>query len=524
VALLDGETLPLTFAGIQAGNHTRGHRFHNPTPTAVTGLEDWLETMAASHVMPNRQARTETIQAQVNALAQSAGGVIQEDDALLEEVAGLVEWPVPLLGQFESRFLEVPAQVLVTAMKVHQRYFPIFTQEGTLTNHFVLVSGTVVNDPAVVVDGNEKVIRPRLADAEFFFDQDKKTSLDTFVSRLEQRTFLKGLGTMRDKATRLARLSKSFARHTAPGSEVNAERAGLLAKGDLSSAMVGEFAKLQGHMGRDYARLAGEAPDVAEAIYEHYLPRFATDTLPETALGATTALADRWDSIVGCFVLGLEPSGSADPYALRRQALGILRISIARPEGPTLTEGFQLTTESYEDGLCSDWDDARDRVMTFMRNRLKHMLTEAHPTDLVEAVLASGFDNVGDTLGRLKALNALKQTSDWDDLAIAVKRVVRIVADQPTSDLDTATLDTGAEQGLYDAYSGALGRIDTALEQRDYETALSLMADLRPPIDRFFDDVMVMSDDPAERQRRLALLALIATVFHRMADFSRVST
>jgi glycyl-tRNA synthetase beta chain len=531
VGLFGDTVLGLEFAGITADRQTRGHRFLAPEAFSVQGVEDWLDGLRKAHVEPDPAVRREVIVRESRALTGPLGHDVELDETLLDEVVGLVEWPVPLLASFEQEFLAIPPQVLITAMKSHQRYFPVHDSEGALTNRFVLVANTIVRDPEVVAQGNGRVIRARLADARFFFEQDTRRAeekgLQDFVEQLKERTFLKGLGTMRDKAERLSRLAGRVARVLDPedgDAAARATRAGLLAKADLSTEMVGEFPKLQGEMGRDYARIVGESDAISEAIFEHYLPRFADDALPSTALGASVALADRLDSIVGCYALGLEPTGSADPYALRRQALGVLRILSQQPNAPALDTAVEFACTAHDDDVVDDWGQVNSRVLDFFRGRLKNMLAEHYPTDLTEAVLSAGFFVPRDAEGRLAALNTLKETEGWDDLAIAVKRVVRIVQDQPVSELDPTTLSEGAEQDLYAASSDVGAQAQAALTQGAYADALILLASLKPHIDRFFEDVMVLSEDPGERTRRLALLGVVASLFNRVADFSKVST
>jgi glycyl-tRNA synthetase beta chain len=527
VALYGGATLPVSCFDIAAGCTTRGHRFLNPEPFEVDGLSSWLEGLRARHVEPDPAVRRQQIAEAATALATSVGGEAIIEDALLEEVTGLVEWVVPLLGTFDADALTLPAEVLVTSMNVHQRYFAVRAADGGLSNHFIIISGMVVRDPEVVVTGNVRVLAARLADARFFYEADAAKGIEHFVPKLAGRRFLEGLGTMHDKAERLQRLSGVIAARLSPeepGDVALAQRAGLLCKADLATEMVGEFAKLQGEMGADYARKSGEPDAVADAIEAHYRPKHAADTLPDSTVGAAVALADRLDSLVGCFALGVEPTGSADPYALRRQALGVLRIVEDASPAPALSEALDMARDAYGEALDIDWATVRGRLMSFFRGRLKAALSQTYPSDLTEAVLSVGYDDPADARGRLEALYALKQTPVWETLAAAVKRVANIGGAHDGGTVDPTSLTEPAAVALYEAWHAVQGSASGALDGADYRGALERLVTLKPAIDRFFDEVLVMSHDPAERARRLDLLANIDALFHRIAAFDKVST
>lgn len=527
LALYDGEVVPVSFARVESGRQTRGHRFLHPEPFDVSNGDDWLEGLRSRNVEPDRLARRSHIEEGARALAAELGGEVLLDSTLLDEVTGLCEWPVCALGGFEEAYLDLPDPVLITSMKSHQKYVPIAGADGGLLRHFVVVVGTVSTDPDVVVAGNARVIRARLADARFFYEQDTSRPLAQFVPLLSQRLFLAGLGTMEHKASRLGQLATRLADELAPGDSdlaTSAARAALLAKADLATAMVGEFASLQGEMGRDYARKAGEEDAVAEAIYEHYLPRHAGDDLPRTPHGKVVALADRLDSVVGCFALGLEPTGSQDPYGLRRQALAICRILAASSPAPGLAACLDHARATYGDTLDVDWDGVRSRILEFIRGRMKAALAKEHAADLAEAVLSVGFDQPADVHGRLDALARLKATDGWDELAEAVKRVARIVGDHPTGAVDPSAFTEEAARGLHDAWAEVHDSASANLDAGDYDGALAQLVTLKPAIDRFFDDVLVMSEDKIERARRLGLLAQLQALFGRVADFDKVST
>ncbi|MCB9728084.1 MAG: glycine--tRNA ligase subunit beta [Deltaproteobacteria bacterium] len=527
VALYDGEVLPLAWGGVTADRWTRGHRFMAPAPFEVHTALSWLEGLRERYVEPDAAIREERVEAGAHRLAADVGGSPALDDALLEEVGGIVEWPVPLLGNFEASYLELPPAVITTPMTVHQRYIPIIDSAGALTRHFVIVAGIEATDPSVISAGNGRVLRARLADARFFFEQDTRVPLDSFVPKLEERVFLQGLGTMGARAVRLQELSGLLCATLAPDAPeapALAARAGLLAKADLATGVVGEFAQLQGEMGREYARRSGEPDAVAEAIFEHYMPRSATDDIPESLLGRAVALADKLDALVGCFSLGLEPTGSADPYALRRQALGVIRILEEADPAPGIAEVLDIARSVYGGALAADWPPVRERLLEFFRGRMKAALAQDYTSDLAEAVLAVGFDDPADARGRLEALFAMKRTEGWDAMAATVKRVRKIVEDTAPGELDPASLTEPAERGLFEAWTGVERAASRALDAGEYADALEGLATLEPAIERFFVEVLVMSEDPSERARRLALLARVDGLFHRIAAFDRVST
>ncbi len=527
VALFGGEVIDLEFADVKSGRTTRGHRFLAPEPFEVSDSATWLQGLRDAKVEPDASVRREMIREGAERLAKKVGGIAQIGDKLLTEVAGLAEWPNPGLGAFEERFLEVPDCVLTTSMKSHQKYFPIVDPAGALLPHFIVVMEGESTEPEIVLQGNGRVLRARLADAAFFFEQDKKRSLEHFVDKLAERRFLEGLGTMADKAQRLGALSGRMAALLAPGDEDTATlatRAGLLAKADLSTDMVNEFASLQGLMGEIYGALAGEPEAVACALAEHYRPRFAGDELPSSVVSASVALADRLDSIVGCFSLGLEPTGSADPYALRRQALGVKRLLENFRPAPSISEALEQVREVYGETLSRPWGETREAIQSFFRGRMKASLGEEFATDLAEAVLSVGHDEPADVLGRLVALSNLKSRAEWTELAVAVKRVANIAAEHAANPMDRERFCEEAELDLYDAWSAIQSETSVALDERRYNDAVEGLVSLKPSIDRFFEEVMVMSEDAEERQRRLDLVSHIHALFSRIAHFERIST
>jgi glycyl-tRNA synthetase beta chain len=521
IALLDGEVIPVEFAGVRSGAETRGHRFHDPAPVAVRSIAEYLDALAAHHVVVDPAARREIVAREVERLGREAGGTTVPDPGLVAEVANLVEWPVGVLGSFDPRFLEVPREVIVSAMRGHQRYFAVDDAAGALKHAFITVAGTAPRDPAVVRRGNERVLAARLSDARFFFAEDQKVTLADRAERLAGIVFINKLGTMAEKVARVRALAVGFAQVVdAPQGLV--ARAADLCKADLTTLMVGEFPELQGVMGREYARRQGEAPEVAEAILEHYLPRGAQDQLPRGLVGAVLAVADRMDSIVGCFGVGLQPTGSADPYALRRAALGVLQIVLARGWRVSLQDLAQGAARGYGKPAFTD---AVPAVLDFLRGRLRGVLAENSPADVVDAVLAVGAADVVDAAARARALAELRQRADFEPVGVAFKRVANILkGEEVAAPAAGLTLPVApAEQALEDAFAAVAGRAEQQIAAHEYAAALRDLSTLRAPVDTFFEGVLVMDPDPNLKQRRLWLLGRINRLFMRIADFRQLA-
>ncbi len=527
VALYSGAVVPFTFASIDSGDISRGHRFMAPGPVQVSGITSYLEAMKKASVVIDQNERKKTIVEKLNELAKKAGGMPDADDALVDEVMFLVEAAFPVLCSFEKEFLELPKEVLVTTMKKHQKYFPVLDAEGRALNYFIAVNNTEVIDAAVVVSGHERVLRARLSDARFFYGEDQKKSLPGLSESLKNVLYQKKLGTSYEKMERF----RSLAAHLAetlmnPTIKTKVERAAYLCKADLVSEMVGEFPELQGVMGREYARLAGEPEAVCEAIYEHYLPRFAGDELPASDVGAVVSIADKLDTIAGCFAVGLIPTGTADPYALRRQCLGIINILLSRKFNVSLADLAAAAADQLAAKTSRPKDDIVADVLAFFSGRLSNQLTSqgvAH--DVVEAVLCLGLDNVTDSANRIEALQKMKKDADFEPLAVSFKRVVNILkkSGRPEAAIDPAMFEHDAERRLHQKYLEIRDKVRELMAQKMYLDALRLISTIRETVDGFFDNVMVMADDMNVRQNRLALLGEIASLFTSFADFSKIA-
>ncbi|HKK13854.1 MAG TPA: glycine--tRNA ligase subunit beta [Gammaproteobacteria bacterium] len=524
VLLFGDQALEATVLGVAAGRQTRGHRFHHPEPLYVAepgGYAPLLET--EGHVLADMDVRREAIRAQVAEAAQAVGGRAVIDEALLEEVTALVEWPVALHGSFDTRFLEVPAEALVSSMQDHQKYFPVVDEAGALQPYFVTVANIESRDPEQVRAGNERVIRPRLADAAFFWEQDRQTSLAARARRLATVVFQDRLGTLLDKQERVAELAATVA-EALGGDAGLARRAAGLAKCDLLTHMVGEFPELQGIMGRYYATHDGEPAEVATALEEQYWPRFAGDALPRTPTGRALAIADRLDTLVGIFAIGQPPTGDKDPFALRRAALGVLRTLLEGPQELDLRELLHRAAGAFPAGLRAG--DVVGEVFDFMMERLRgYYLEEGIPADVFEAVRSVGPTRPLDMERRLRACMAFRRLPEAESLAAANKRIRNILRKTDETippEVSAEALREPAEQALAGQLKALEARVAPLLEGGDYTGALRELASLRAPVDRFFDDVMVMAEEPALRRNRLALLRRLGDLFLQVADLSRL--
>ncbi|MFG6176301.1 glycine--tRNA ligase subunit beta [Halomonas sp. THAF12] len=523
VMLYGSDVVEASALGLTSGRTTRGHRFHAPEPIELAHADDYLETLEQAWVLADRDKRRERIREQVLAEAevQEAQAVIDED--LLIEVSGLVEWPVALAGGFDERFLEVPAECLISSMKANQKYFHLLDSEGNLKPRFITVSNIDSPSPELVIQGNEKVIRPRLADAAFFYETDRQHPLAKRIADLSSVVFQQKLGTLADKAHRNAAVS-AFIAGRIDGEVAHARRAAELAKCDLVTEMVLEFPELQGVMGRYYATHDGEDAEVARALEEQYLPRFAGDAIPQTRTGQALALADRLDTLTGIFGIGQRPTGTKDPFALRRAAIGVLNILIQGKLDLDLRELLELAAAQhqelpYADGLV-------DEVLAYMLDRFRAWAQdEGIGAEVYLAVRSRPVTKPLDFARRLQAVNAFARREEAAALAAANKRVSNILTKQDgdvSATVDTTLLKEDAEKALAEALSGCHEKVAPLFAEARYSDALDVLATLREPVDRFFDDVMVMAEDEDVKRNRLALLASLQALFLEVADIAEL--
>ncbi|MGB5833194.1 MAG: glycine--tRNA ligase subunit beta, partial [Thiohalocapsa sp.] len=494
--------------GVEIGSSSRGHRFHHPGPVAIDAPHVYAEAMRAAHVEPSLAARRDRIRDQATELAASVGGEVHIPEDLLDEVASLCEWPIALLGQFEDRFLEVPPEALVETMQKNQKYFPVFDRQTALRPYFITVSNIESRDPDVVRAGNERVIRPRFSDAMFFWEQDRKRSLADRQSALSRVVFERQLGSVWDKAKRVSTLAVGIAEQLGYDQAL-AERAALIGKCDLVTLMVGEFASLQGTMGRYYAQHDGEDACVVAAMEEQYLPRHAGDRLPSSACGRVLALADKLDTLIGIFAIGQRPTGVKDPYGLRRAAIGVMRILIETPLPLDLKILLEQAADAYR-GSGVDAAGTMDAVYTYITDRLPGYFAERGiGGDLIDAVLAAGSSVPSDIERRVAAVAAFRELDAAEALAAANKRIRNILRksgeNQSDRGIRAEQLVEPAEQRLAQRIEALGAEIAPLLRANDYDSVLRTLAGLRKDVDRFFDEVMVMAEEPELRANRIAV-------------------
>jgi glycyl-tRNA synthetase beta chain len=521
LALWGGSVVNFELNGIKSGNLSRGHRFMSPGAFMVKDFKSYSLQTEPNSVVIDPEVRKQRIVQQTRELAQAKGGTVLDDPGLVEEVANLVEYPVAVVGSFNKDYLRVPKEVLITAMREHQRYFSVVASDGNLLPCFITISNTRAIDMEVVRAGNERVLSARLSDAAYFFDHDVKQPLADRVEGLKKVTYQEKLGTIYDKTERVKALALYLA-GLIKADKNTAERAAYLCKADLLTGVVGEFPKLQGVMGRQYALISGEDPRVADAILEHYLPRFAGDKLPASAEGFCVGIADRIDTITGCFSVGLIPSGSEDPYGLRRQSMAILNMLIERGLRLSLVD---LISEACKQYRLKDKDmmKVESETLDFFRQRLAGMLSsEGLRSDVVDAALSVGFDDPVIGREKVRALDALRTSEDYQPLVTALKRAGNILPKEFGGTVNRSLLKQGAELSLYAAYIEIKDRVMEKVEKLDFRGALADIASLRKNVDAFFDTVMVMDKDPEVKNNRLALLAGITGLFSGIADFSRL--
>ena len=525
VMMIDDRVVDGEIYGLAAGRSSYGHRFHAPQALELADAADYADLLQVQGlVIASFERRRDMIRHQVEQAAARLGGEARIEDELLDEVTALVEYPVAVCGQFDAEFLELPAEVLVMTMQENQKYFALFDRDGELLPHFIAVANIDSRKPEVVAAGNERVIRPRFADAGFFFAQDRKQGLDVMRFRLDSVVFQDRLGSLGDKTARIIRLAKYIASHI-DGDQDLVRRAADLCKADLMSDMVGEFPKLQGVMGRYYAELQQEDPRVCDAIEQHYWPRHAGDRLPEGSIAQALALADRLDTLIGIFAIGEKPGGDKDPFALRRAALGVLRIIVEGRLPLDLRDLCQTAADGYYKKI--EAAAAIDEVIDYVFDRLRAYYQEQDIAfDIVDAVAHDRPGRLHDCDQRIRAVAEFQGHEAAAALAAANKRINNILKKQAvvTAAVDPKLLRETAETDLHEQLQALAGDVGALFAEGRYLQGLERLAELRPAVDRFFDDVMVMTDDEALKNNRLALLDQLMQSFRTVADFSRIQT
>jgi len=527
VALFGGKVVPIEIAGIRSGNRTRGHRFMAPGALAVSGFSDFEEKLKSCYVFIDGAQRAKKIEGTAKMNAKALSGSPMMDPELLATVSNMVEYPSTLCGAFDPAYLSIPAPVLITAMKKHQKYFAVQDQAGKLLPNFVAVNNTVARDEAVVRKGHERVLRARLSDASFFFHEDRKKTLKARLEDLKGVIYQARLGTSYAKVQRFARLAEFLAKQAAPDKIDQVKLAAGLCKCDLVTGMVTEFPELQGVMGTEYARLDGHPEEVCLAIREHYLPARAGDDLPSSALGALVGIADRMDTIVGFFAIGSEPTGAADPFALRRHALAVLRILEQWDWNLSLSDFITESLTLLAEEISCDKEATFHRVKDFFRERYKQMMLRSeYSSDLVEAVIAVEFDHIGHLRPRCDQLKGfIKEFGEFESLVLTFKRVTNILKNQgAASGVDPSFFREPCEADLLQAYRSVKDDVERLIKEKNYAAALNLMAGLKGSVDAFFEGVEILTkESEAVKNNRVALLQELSRLFLKVADFSKFS-
>jgi len=524
LALFNGQVIPFGFGGIESGNRSYGHRFMGPHAFEVRDFKTYMRQTKDAFVIVDPQERKKMIEEGIAEAAAEVSGRVLSNQDLLEEVTYLVEYPTAVVGSFEKEFLRLPREVVINAMQEHQRYFPIVDKRGKLMPYFVSICNTRPPDMEIFKRGNERVLKARLSDAKFFFEEDTKEPLDRKVEALKSVIFQAQLGTSYEKVLRFKELALSLARKFRPDLEEKVERAAMLCKADLVSGMVGEFPALQGVVGKEYALISGEDEEVATALSEHYLPTSAGDRLPSAPIGDFVSIADKLDTIVGCFGVGLMPTGAGDPFGLRRQALGIIHVILGKGYPISLTALIRVAMELLKEKIERSPEEIEADVLAFFRGRFANLLaSRGYPGDLVESVLAVQADDLQDAHARVEVLAKFRGKPQFEPLAVVFKRIANILKGADYSPKTNPGLfEEPQEWELHQRYLEMKGDFDSLMKNGDYKGVMAALAKLHVPVNKFFDHVLVMAEDEKVRDNRLALLGEIQGLFSQVTDFSRV--
>ncbi len=521
VAILNGKILPFKFGSIKSGNKTVGHRFMSPESFEVKDFESFEKEMEKRFVIIDFHKRRELLLKEVEEQARALGGKILNDMELIDTVTNLVEYPFPVAGNIDESFLKLPEEVIITPMKVHQKYFPVYNEKGKLLPYFITVSNTKAKDMSVVAHGNERVLKARLNDAKFFYDEDRKYKLEHFVERLRKVVFQKDIGTSYEKMERFRELAVFIANNLNPEVKEITERAAYLCKGDLESNMVYEFPELQGIMGKYYAISSGESQKVAEAIYEHYLPRFADDEIPKSDAGAFISIADRIDTIVGFFAIGKIPTGTADPYALRRHAIAIIKIILGKEYRLSLHEILNRAKELYINKFKIS-DDVIDSIKNFFAQRYYNMLSNEFDYDVINSVITAEFDDIYETYLRTIDVQKIKEDKDFQDVIIPFKRVANITKDWTDTVIAESYFKEKEEKELFETFVVVKEEFLKLKKEENFLAALKSFTKMKDSINNFFDNVLVMDKNEEIKRNRLNLLKSIYNTFNSIADLTQI--
>jgi glycyl-tRNA synthetase beta chain len=526
VAILDNEVLPFELEGIRAGNTTRGHRFLGSQDIRIDKIDSYESQLRDNFVIVDQEERKDIIRLKAEKLAKEKGGSIQKDEDLLDEVTNLVEYPTPIIGRIKEEYLGLPFDVITTPMKEHLRYFPVLDDKGRLLPYFVTVRNGDSQHEETVVKGNEKVLGARLEDAKFFYKDDVSIPLEAYVERLKTLTFQEKLGTVYDKTSRLIRLTAKIGDYLEVGEETekNLQRASFLSKADLVTKMVTEFTELQGKIGMEYAQESGENEIVSLAIHEQYMPRFSGDELPTTTAGAILSIADKLDSICGLFAIGIKPTGSQDPFALRRAAIGIINIIMDKKLNISILEliDFSLYIYVEENGLACDYNKVRAEIKDFFMGRVRNLfLDTGMPYDVVDSVINTDSDNIYDMRIRVEKLASWFESEDVGDILVAFNRLSSMATKTESTEVKRDLL-TPDEIRLYDDYNNIEEKVESHIGKKEYDKAMMLLGSLKDSINDYFDKVMVMVEDEELKENRLSLLRRIYSQMMKVCDLTYI--
>ena len=527
IALYNKDIMKFELEGIQASNITKGHRFLGSGNIEINNIEEYFDKLKENYVIVDQNERKQIINRECFKLAKEKGGNLLLDEDLLDELTNIVEYPTPFIGRIKEEYLKLPKDVIITPMKEHQRYIPIGDDNDKLMPYFIAVRNGNEEYIDIVAKGNEKVLDARLEDAKFFFEEDIKKPLEEYVEKLKNIVFQQKLGTVYEKTNRIMKLGGQLGEYLEVGDKTiqNIQRAAFLSKADLVTNMVSEFTELQGIIGQEYADIAGENETVSLAIFEHYLPRSADDQLPTTTTGVVVSVADKLDSITGSFAIGLQPTGSQDPYGLRRQTLGIINIILDKGLHLSLREiiSKSLIIYSEESELEFEHDKVNKEVVDFFKTRLRNILIEKGIRyDVVDSILTTDNDDITDILTRAEKINAWTKKEGLNEILTAFNRVVKLSEKAVTVEIDEELLVNQEEKNLYSTFNIIKEKVDILLAQKEYDKALEQFSTLRETIDEFFDNIMVMVDDERLRNNRLALIKKISETMLTICDLSKI--
>ncbi len=523
LAIFDGEVVDFSIGDIKSGNKTRGHRFMANKEFVVSNFEEYKNILYKNSVILDTEERKKIILSEAERFAANLSAVIDRDEELFEALAYLVEYPVPMLGSFEDRFLKLPKEILINTMKKHQKYIPILKPDGTLLPYFVIVSNTRVEDPSVVIKGNSRVIRARFSDAEYYFERDKNVPLESNIEKLNKVVFQERLGSYREKTERIIQLSDFIAEQLAPDKKTVVKRAALLCKADLVTGMVYEFPSLQGIIGGELCKIQNEPAEVVKAVYEHYLPQSPDDSIPSTITGIILSLSDKIDTLVGFFGIGMSPKGTADPFGLRRQAIGIIRLITEADLNVDYTQLIRFAYENLKDKLRLSYEKVLTDVTDFIENRFYYQMElKSYAPDIINAVLATHPVFLSQARKIIAIMTEESKKDYFGNLVLAFKRVANITKNTKDTSFSKELFIDEEEKLLCKAYEDANKALNEALREADFLSVPRILADIKPAVDIYFEKVLVMDKDEKIRNNRLAFLASLRSMFEKIMDITKI--